>query len=555
MGVAVSGPVCLSFNPQRRVEYRTLCSERALRFFLAAVVAGVLLVGVAASANAQQLVVQIAANRSSISRGDTLTIGVTRQNPGLAGTLVDFYAGALLPDGHTLLLFTPSGVVVGSTSSLAAVHPLESAVNLSIPGTVSSQLLSVQFVDFMPPPGTYLFFYLALTINALADGILEPNEIVAVATTSVRFDTLRSVAAGVGLKIGAAVQPQYIAQDLFYGPALTTDFSEITPENQMKFGPLRPTPTTFDFESADTLVDFAVGNGMAVHGHTLVWHMQLPTWLTSGSWTRDQLIDILRTHIQTVVGRYKRKVAAWDVVNEAVDATGQLRSTIWQTIIGDDYIEMAFRWANEADPDAKLFYNDFGAEGLGTKSDAVYSLVRNLLMKGTPIHGVGLQMHVSQDFAPTPQNVVTNMQRLAALGLQIHISEMDVRLLVPPSPQTLALQAQVYANMMHACLTVTACTKFSTWGFTDKHSWIPSFFPGFGAALMFDADYHPKLAYHALLATLRGEQVSVSADVPDENPSAGPGDGPSGTRRLGPRRSHWDVWLSDSLRRIDGRTR
>ena len=222
-------------------------------------------------------------------------------------------------------------------------------------------------------------------------------------------------------------------------------------------------------------------------------------------------------------------MTSWDVVNEALDGNGRLRDTIWRTVIGDDYIEMAFRWAHEADPAAKLFYNDFDAEGLGTKSDAVYIFVQNLLAKGIPIHGVGLQMHVSQDFAPAPQNVITNMQRFAALGLYIHVSEMDVRLVMPPSPQTLALQAQVYANAMQACLAVSACTQFTTWGFTGKFSWIPAFFPGFGAALPFDEDYHPKLAYHALLATLRSQQVSASVIVPDEGPFAGPGDGPSGT--------------------------
>ena len=125
--------------------------------------------------------------------------------------------------------------------------------------------------------------------------------------------------------------------------------------------------------------------------------------------------------------------------------------------IGDDYIEMAFRWANEADPGAKLFYNDFNAEGLLPKSNAVYRLVQSLLAKGTPIHGVGLQMHINQQFSPLPQNVVGNMQRLAALGLQIHVSEMDVRLGAPPSPEALAMQAQVYANVMNACLGVDAC--------------------------------------------------------------------------------------------------
>ena len=136
---------------------------------------------------------------------------------------------------------------------------------------------------------------------------------------------------------------------------------------------------------------------------------QLPAWLTEGTWTRDELIAIIREHITTVVGHYRGRVAAWDVVNEGVGDDGSLRDTIWLRGIGPEYIDMAFRWAHEADPDALLFYNDYAGEGLGTKSDAIYALVQGLLERGVPINGVGLQMHVSLRWSPQPQDVAANM--------------------------------------------------------------------------------------------------------------------------------------------------
>ena len=192
----------------------------------------------------------------------------------------------------------------------------------------------------------------------------------------------------------------------------------LTPENAMKFGLVHPEPDRYDFADADYIVGFAEAHGMQVRGHNLVWHFQLPTWLTEGTWTRDELIDILHQHITTVVGHYRGRVAAWDVVNEAIADDGSLRDTIWLRGIGPEYIDMAFRWAHEADPDALLFYNDYAGEGLGAKSDAIYALVQGLLERGVPINGVGLQMHVSLRWSPQPQDVAANMERLGALGLR-----------------------------------------------------------------------------------------------------------------------------------------
>jgi endo-1,4-beta-xylanase len=198
----------------------------------------------------------------------------------------------------------------------------------------------------------------------------------------------------------------------------------------------------------------------------------------------------------TVVGHYKGRIYAWDVVNEAINDDGTLRDTVWLRNIGSEYIELAFRWAHEADPQALLFYNDYGAEGLGVKSDAVYNLVKNLLEKGVPIHGVGLQMHVSLESPPNPQEVAANIKRLNELGLIVHITEMDVRLTTPPRWEDFVRQAEIYYSILKVCLSADNCKAFIMWGFTDKYSWIPGFFSGYGSALIFDESYSPKPAYY-----------------------------------------------------------
>lgn len=316
--------------------------------------------------------------------------------------------------------------------------------------------------------------------------------------------SLRSLAQERGIWIGAAVAVEPLQSERLYAEVLAREFSMLTPENTMKFEPVHPGPDRYDFDAADAIVAFAADHGMHVRGHTLVWHYQLPPWLTGGDWTRDELIQILQEHITTVVGRYQGQVAAWDVVNEAIADDGSLRDTIWLRGIGPEYIDMAFQWAHEADPDARLFYNDYGGEGQGRKSDAIYALVQSLLQRGVPIHGVGLQMHVSLDDFPAPQDVATNINRLSALGLEVHITEMDVRIKGEATEEALAKQASVYRDMLDACLSAQNCKGFVLWGFTDRHSWIPYFFEGWDTALIFDPSYRPKPAYDALADRLAG---------------------------------------------------
>ena len=317
--------------------------------------------------------------------------------------------------------------------------------------------------------------------------------------------SLRSLAQNRGIVIGAAVAINALRNEPVYREVLAREFSSLTAENAMKFMFVHPERDRYDFTDADTLVTFAEDNNMKVRGHTLVWHIQLPQWLTEGKFTRQQLLQILQDHIYTVVGRYRGKVFAWDVVNEGIADNNALRDTIWLRGIGPEYIDLAFRWAHEADPKARLFYNDYGGEGLGAKSDAIYNLVRGMLQRGLPIHGVGLQMHVGLNNAPPPADVAANIQRLTALGLDVHITEMDVKIQngTGTESERFAAQAKIYRDMLGVCLSKRNCKAFVLWGFTDKHSWIPWYTKKPDAALIFDNSYRPKPAYNALREVLR----------------------------------------------------
>jgi len=315
--------------------------------------------------------------------------------------------------------------------------------------------------------------------------------------------TLRGAAVRHDLGIGVAVGTGLQRTDPKFAEVLGREFNILVAENTMKPVAIQPTLGSFVWDEPDQLVAFAEAHDMEVRGHCLVWHEALPSWMTAPTWNREELLAILENHIKTLVGRYKGRIVAWDVVNEAVEWDGSMRRSLWYERIGPEYIEWAFRWAHEADPDALLFYNDYGAEVLGQKSTGVYNLVKGLLDDGIPIHGVGMQMHVSADSPPDMAGVKANMARLGNLGLQVHITEMDVRIPLPVTENGLLQQAVVYRNVLDGCLAVDACTALLTWGLTDRHSWVPGFFEGYGAALLFDEDYEPKLAWQVVLDGLR----------------------------------------------------
>ena len=305
--------------------------------------------------------------------------------------------------------------------------------------------------------------------------------------------------------LGAAVLARALLGDSAYARAVATRFTMISTENAFKFEPLRPSRDGYDFTDTDAIVAFAEAHGLRVRGHTLVWKRQLPRWLTEGRFSRDELVAILRDHILTVVGRYRGRVRIWDVVNEAISDSlhpgeSRLRPTLWLDGIGPEYIELAFRFAHEADPGARLFYNDAGAEELGPKSDAVYGLLADLKGRGVPVHGVGLQMHTSVTAPPDTVALAHNIRRLAALGLEVQITEMDVGMAKAAGGEAerLAAQARVYREVLATCMSVPACTALVTWGVGDRYTWRYPDTP-----LLLDSAFEPKPAYREIRRLLR----------------------------------------------------
>jgi endo-1,4-beta-xylanase len=319
--------------------------------------------------------------------------------------------------------------------------------------------------------------------------------------------SLRDLAKRNDLRIGTAVDVTALNADATYRQRIATEFSSITAENVMKWQLVEPTRGQLDFAAADQLVDFAQHNGQRVRGHTLVWHNQLPDWLTSGvdsgAITPTQLRGILRQHILDEVGHFRGKLYQWDVVNEVIDDNGNLRDTIWLRNLGPGYIADAFRWAHQADPKVKLYLNDFNVEGISAKSDAYFNLVKDLQRQRVPVDGFAAQGHYGVQFGfHTAAQVAANLKRFEDLGLETSLTEVDVRMLMPPDNPKLQAQAQGYSVLMQGCLLSKRCTSFTVWGFTDKYSWVPGFFDGEGAACLLDENFAAKPAYDELRAIL-----------------------------------------------------
>jgi GH35 family endo-1,4-beta-xylanase len=271
----------------------------------------------------------------------------------------------------------------------------------------------------------------------------------------------------------------------------------------MKWNPIQRTQGVFDFSGADRIMAFAESRGIKVKGHALVWHGATPSWVDALS--PPELRIAFEDHIRTVASRYRGRIHAWDVVNEAIDdSRSGLRSTVFSRGLGSDYVAEAFRLARRADPGAQLVYNDYGGEGLNRKSNDVYNLVTDLKRRGL-VDGVGLQMHISAASSPAVGEIRTNIQRLSDLGLQVNISEMDVRVRDVAGDQAARLQRQreVYRDVVAACVAVPRCEAVTFWGFTDAHSWIDGFF-GADDPLLFDEQYRAKPAFFGVEDALLG---------------------------------------------------
>lgn len=317
-------------------------------------------------------------------------------------------------------------------------------------------------------------------------------------------------------KIGAAVNPLTIRSQ---EQLLAYHFNSITAENEMKFESVHPQEEVYTFDHADGLAAFARKHGLAMRGHTLVWHNQTSDWLfTDGagaSVSKELLLARLKSHIDTVVGRYRGQIYAWDVVNEVIADEGQelLRSSKWLEIAGPEFIARAFEYAHEADPQALLFYNDYN-ESHPQKRDKIYTLMKSLLDQGVPIHGVGLQAHWNL-YDPGLDDIRAAIEKYASLGLQLQLTELDMSLfrfddkrtdLASPPPELLELQAERYDavfRLLREYRQVISSVTF--WGAADDYTWLDNF-PVRGRKnwpFLFDEQHRPKPAFERLVARSR----------------------------------------------------
>jgi endo-1,4-beta-xylanase len=317
--------------------------------------------------------------------------------------------------------------------------------------------------------------------------------------------SLRELAARRGLLFGTAIHNPAAVGDPRYAAVLRREFSIVSPENVMKWDTVEPEHGLEDYTAAQLIfMPIAHQNQQLVRGHNLVWHAQLPEFIP-GSWTNDQLTSMLHNHVTNEVTAIRRsgKIFAWDVVNEPLNEDGTMRQTLWYNAVGPDYIATALQWAHQADPGARLYINDYNLEALGPKSDGMYALIKGLLNRGIPIHGVGFQGHLDIQY-PYPQGMPANVQRFADLGIDVAVTEADVRMTLPATPDKLAAQAQYFSQLLADYLTLSKPVSFTMWGFTDAHSWVDGFFTGEGAACILDANYQPKPAYFAMRKVLTG---------------------------------------------------
>ncbi len=340
--------------------------------------------------------------------------------------------------------------------------------------------------------------------------------------------SLRNLGMRHGLYMGTAVNMDALddANDPKYRELVASEFSTVTAENVMKWDALEPTRGTYDWSAADELVDFARRNHQLVRGHVLVWHSQLPKWLTDGvadgTISKDELRDLLKKHITDVVTHFKGKIWQWDVVNEAASDPWDTPNEIhykgfWAENLGEGYIADAFRWARAADPKALLFYNDYNIEAFGDggptdKVQFVYNMVKNLRAQGVPIDGVGSQGHLGTQYGNYDALQVSDtLDRFAKLGVATAFTEVDVRSQLTDAVKAgdsneinprLQASAANYSALLEGCLSNRHCLSFTIWDFTDKYSWIPNWDPSQGMATIFDENYQPKRAYNTMRADL-----------------------------------------------------
>lgn len=289
---------------------------------------------------------------------------------------------------------------------------------------------------------------------------------------------------------------------------IRTEFNSMTPENAMKWESTEPSQGNFTFADGDRHAQFARDNNLQLRCHTLVWHSQLPTWVSQGGFDNATLIQVMEDHIKALGSRWNDYCGQWDVVNEALNEDGTYRSSVFYDTIGEAFIPIAFRLAKKYAPKALLFYNDYNIESNGAKTAGAVRIVKLIQSYGVQIDGVGYQGHLTSEGTTTSggtsaadqATLEAALRATADLGVDVAYTELDVRLnTTTVSTESRAVQTDVWNRVAKACLAVEKCIGMTVWGVSDKYSWIPGVFPGEGEGLLFDDDYNRKAGYYGFL--------------------------------------------------------
>ena len=446
-----------------------------------------------------------------------------------AGTTYDLRFDAITDSAEPTLFYAKVGQATEPYTTYAySTHEIagDASPTQTVSFTASESFANAQ-VEFQlgGEAATRYFCFDNVSLRAQDDGVITPpNE--------PDSRSLRELAEEAGVFIGAATLPTPLAEEPVYGEIAAREFNMLSPEGSFLASEMHTAADPFSLSNTDGLagldaqVDFALENGARVQGFHLIWFLE-------GSWA-PWLVDLgerrrefISTRIQDVMTRYDGKINHYNVVNEAFEQDGTLRGAVSQDtdnwLYEADppepygYIEYAFKEARAADPDAKLYYNDYGTEYDGPKWDAVLEMATDFVERGVPIDGVGFQVHLNMKWGglPPASSLAEHMAQLAELGLEAQITEFDLGIETGDNPayasyseaERLQIQAQTYKNYLNVCIEAPNCDTFQMWGFTDKHSWITQ--PRWGGSpaakpLIFDAEYEPKLSYYSVQDALLG---------------------------------------------------